>query len=222
MGLMEPLDVVIHLDFAFDIGYEIDLERARPLLHGRVGRAAAAAADARVDPLSPRPVAGAGRRLGRDAAGEVGDDRGRRAGELSLFDFGAISLAVQFPVRLTPRGAARAGRRAGRARAPERRGAAASSPPGSSGSGRRSIGFELSDLSEEYIVFQVDDARADWLESHADWIAGLVRLEAGPAQPRRGRRGDPAEPLVHARTTSSRSTGPPGSSPTATAPTRSR
>ena len=34
---MEPLDVVIHLDYAFDIGYEIDLEKARPLLQGVPG-----------------------------------------------------------------------------------------------------------------------------------------------------------------------------------------
>ena len=61
------------------------------------------------------------------------------------------------------------------------------------------IGFELSDLSEEYVVFQINDARADWLETHADWIAGLVRLEPEPAEPQRGRRGDPAQPLVHRR-----------------------
>ncbi|MCA1685218.1 MAG: hypothetical protein LC745_04405, partial [Planctomycetia bacterium] len=34
---METLDVVIHLDYAFDIGYEIDLEKARPLLQGETG-----------------------------------------------------------------------------------------------------------------------------------------------------------------------------------------
>ena len=33
---MEPLDASIHLAFAFDIGYEIDLERAGPLVPGRV------------------------------------------------------------------------------------------------------------------------------------------------------------------------------------------
>src|SRR5207247_631892 len=34
--------------------------------------------------------------------------------------------------------------------------------------------------SEEYIVFQGCDAHADWLETQAEWIAGLVRLEAEP------------------------------------------
>src|SRR5262249_22731096 len=42
------------------------------------------------------------------------------------------------------------------------------------------VGFERSDLSEEYVLFQVAEARADWLEAYPDWIAGLVRLESGP------------------------------------------
>ncbi|MBX6316192.1 MAG: hypothetical protein IRY99_25265, partial [Isosphaeraceae bacterium] len=44
-------------------------------------------------------------------------------------------------------------------------------------------GFELSDLSEEYVIFQVRDLRPDWLKCHAAWIAGLVRLEAEPLSP---------------------------------------
>ena len=32
-----PLYATIHLAFAFDLGYEIDLERARPLLAGEAG-----------------------------------------------------------------------------------------------------------------------------------------------------------------------------------------
>jgi hypothetical protein len=35
-------------------------------------------------------------------------------------------------------------------------------------------------MSEEYIVFQLGERRRDWLETHAGWIAGLVRLEAEP------------------------------------------
>src|SRR5262249_9604178 len=35
-------------------------------------------------------------------------------------------------------------------------------------------------ISEEYVVFQIADARPDWLASHRDWIAGLVRLESSP------------------------------------------
>jgi hypothetical protein len=41
-------------------------------------------------------------------------------------------------------------------------------------------GFEVSDISEEYFIFQLGDTHPDWLESRANWIAGLVRLESGP------------------------------------------
>ena len=100
--------------------------------------------------------------------------------ELSVFDFGAISLAMPVPGPDGARRAAPPGRRPGRARPADRGGAAGrrpldrAAPPG----GHRLRG--QCDLSEEYIVFQIGDARADWLEEHADWIAGLVRLEAGP------------------------------------------
>ena len=39
-------------------------------------------------------------------------------------------------------------------------------------------------MSEEYIVFQLGDRRTGWLDRHAGWIAGLVRLEPGAPQPR--------------------------------------
>ena len=40
--------------------------------------------------------------------------------------------------------------------------------------------FAVSEMSEEYIVFQLGGRRPGWLEHRADWIAGLVRLESGP------------------------------------------
>jgi hypothetical protein len=40
--------------------------------------------------------------------------------------------------------------------------------------------FDVSPISEEYIVFQLEQSRDDWLQAHAAWIAGLVRLESGP------------------------------------------
>ena len=40
--------------------------------------------------------------------------------------------------------------------------------------------FAPSAMSEEYIVFQLDNQPSQWLEEHTDWIAGLVRLEAEP------------------------------------------
>ena len=42
------------------------------------------------------------------------------------------------------------------------------------------VGYEWSPLSEEYVVFQLGEVTPHWLAEHADWVAGLVRLEAGP------------------------------------------
>ena len=43
--------------------------------------------------------------------------------------------------------------------------------------------FAVSEMSEEYIVFQLAGRRPGWLEQRTDWIAGLVRLESGPLSP---------------------------------------
>ncbi|MGC8638458.1 MAG: hypothetical protein ACP5XB_01110, partial [Isosphaeraceae bacterium] len=40
--------------------------------------------------------------------------------------------------------------------------------------------FSESAMSEEYVVFQLSDRREGWLTDHADWVAGLVRLESEP------------------------------------------
>jgi hypothetical protein len=42
------------------------------------------------------------------------------------------------------------------------------------------VEFDLSDMVEEYFVFQLHDIRTDWLERDAAWVAGLVRLEQEP------------------------------------------
>jgi hypothetical protein len=175
----EPLDVVIHLNYAFDVGYEIDLEKARPLLQGEVGglpRRKRTPESIRYRPAPLRvPVDVPGIRLPSVADAVFDPPRG----ELALFDFGAISLSFRFPVRTTREGLLElAGELA--------------EPTALNTEVRKTvhpwierlrpavIDYELSDLSEEYVLFQVAGARADWLESHADWIAGLVRLESGP------------------------------------------
>ena len=56
-------------------------------------------------------------------------------------------------------------------------------------------GFEVSDLSEEYILFQVGSLRDGWLERNAEWVAGLVRLEPGPLSPGEVKESDAAQPL---------------------------
>jgi hypothetical protein len=175
---MEPLDVVVHLDYAFDIGYEIDLERARTLLHGVAGtlpRRKRTPESIRYRPAPLRvPIDAAGLAL----PGGVETTRPPRA-ELSVFDFAAISLALQFPLRVTPDALLGL---AGELAEPSALGVEVRQAvhPWIERIRPAVVGFELSDLSEEYVLFQVPDARADWLESRADWVAGLVRLEPGP------------------------------------------
>src|SRR5438309_1827587 len=102
LGLrMEPLDVVIHLAFAFDVGYEIDLERARGLLPGESGLLPRRKRTPESIRYRPAPL-----RLAVDVSGlalpGASAATGPTRGELSLFDFGAISLAIALPVRMTP------------------------------------------------------------------------------------------------------------------------
>jgi hypothetical protein len=178
---MEPIDATIHLSFAFDIGFEIDLERARALLAAGSGELARRRRTPESIRYRPAPL-----RTAIDAAGltlplpgGAGGTPPKPRADLTVYDFGAISLAAQFPVRLE------AGELLALA------GALSDSAP--LGAAARRVlapwverlrpavdGFELSDLSEEYVIFQVLERRADWLEEHADWIAGLVRLEADP------------------------------------------
>jgi hypothetical protein len=40
--------------------------------------------------------------------------------------------------------------------------------------------FTVSEMSEEYVVFQLWERRSDWLTHRAPWIAGLLRLESEP------------------------------------------
>jgi hypothetical protein len=96
-----------------------------------------------------------------------------------VFDFGAIALAAQFPARLT-------------AVELTNLASALSDTAPLNAAARRVVApwierirpavydFEISDLAEEYIIFQMNDVRPGWLEHRAEWIAGLVRLEAGP------------------------------------------
>jgi hypothetical protein len=175
-----PLDVVLHLDYAFDVGYEIDLEKARPLLHGETGRLPRRRRTPESIRYRPAPL-----RVPVDASGVALPDAvgieavGPPRGELTVFDFAAVSLAVQVAVRATPAGLLTL---AGELAEPsalntEVRGVV---HPWLARIRPAVMGFELSELSEEYILFQVLDARSDWLASHADWVAGLVRLEPGP------------------------------------------
>ena len=175
---MDQLDATIHLAFAFDIGYEIDLDRARAMLPGESGLLARRRRTPESIQYRPAPL-----RLTLDASGMalpggLATTRPPRA-ELTVFDFAAISLMVQFPVRASPY---------------ELRELAGNlAEPGPLNVAARLVvnpwierlktvvdGFEVSDLIEEYIVFQIGDVKPEWITSNIDWIAGLIRLESGP------------------------------------------
>ncbi len=178
---MEPLDATIHLAFAFDIGYEIDIERARTLLSAESAnlvRRRRTPESIRYRPAPVRTVIDGSGIVLPNGAASVAPARA----ELSIFDFAALSLVVQYPARMTPEELlALAG--------------ALAEPAPLTASSRRVlepwimrirpavIGFEFSEISEEYVIFQINDTRTDWLECHRDWIAGLVRLESSPLSP---------------------------------------
>jgi hypothetical protein len=100
-------------------------------------------------------------------------------GELTVFDFGAVSLMIQHRVRACPGDLLML---AGELAEPAPLLAAA----------RRAVAplldrlkpvvsqFEVSDLAEEYVIFQLGASRPGWLRENAAWVAGLVRLEPGP------------------------------------------
>jgi hypothetical protein len=175
---MDDLDAIIHLDFAFDIGYEIDLDRARLLLPGE----SAALARRKRTPESiryrPAPLRAVIDASDLALPSLIRLDRPPRA-ELSIFDFSAVSLAVAFPLRTHAEELLQlAGALADPA--PLNASARALISPWIDRIRPAVIGFEDSGLSEEYIIFQVLTPRDDWLEAHAAWVAGLVRLESGP------------------------------------------
>src|SRR5271163_2064643 len=178
---MDHLDATVHLAFAFDIGYEIDLDRARAVLPGESGLLARRRRTPESIQYRPAPL-----RLTLDASGMalpggMASTKPPRA-ELTVFDFAAISLMVQFPVRASPEELLElAGNLA---------------DPGPLNMAARLVvnpwierlkpvvdGFEVSDLAEEYVIFQVGNVQPEWIASHTDWIAGLIRLDPGPLSP---------------------------------------
>ncbi len=179
--LTERLDATVYLAFAFDIGDAIDLDRARRILQGEPGRLPRRRRTPESIGYRPAPirveVEPAGIRLPCD-----GSFPRPPRGELTLFDFGAISLAVQFFMTATPAALLElAGRLA--EPAPLTEAARQLLSPWLRQIQPAVSDYALSAMSEEYIVFQLAQRRTGWLEHHADWIAGLVRLEAEPLSP---------------------------------------
>jgi hypothetical protein len=179
--MTESLNTTVHLAFAFDIGDEIDLDRAQPILQGEPGQLPRRRRTPEWLGYRPAPVRVEVEPGGIRLPGEWASIEPPR-GELTVFDFGAISLSVRFPMEATP------------AKLLELAGALAEPAPLTEAA-RQVLApwleriepavhdFAVSAMSEEYIIFRLDDRRPGWLEQRADWIAGLVRLESGPLSP---------------------------------------
>ena len=174
----ELLDVIVHFAYAFDVGYEIDLERARPALPLESGGLARRRRTPESIRFRPAPLRASLDAAGLALPGGFATVRPPRA-ELTLYDFGALSVAIQFAIRVTPDDLLRlAGELA--------------EPTSLAASARLAVApwierirpvvteFELSDFGEEYIVFQLEKADPAWLATRKAWIAGLVRLEPEP------------------------------------------
>lgn len=182
---MNPIDVTIHLMFAFDIGSEIDLERAKALLPAEKGgllRRRRTPSSIRYRPEPLRAVL-PGEALALPAELSEGfPERSIRA-ELTVFDFGAISAVFQWSAALHLESLARI---AGELAETDRLTAHARSAlaPWIARLEPAVDQFEPSDLAEEYIVFQVKGGGdVAWLTEHAGFLAGVVRLESDPLGP---------------------------------------
>src|SRR5580693_1611832 len=97
----DAIVATIHLAFAFDIGDEIDLDRARLILQGEPGQLPRRRRTPESIGYRPAPIRVEIEPAAIALPGEWSWSRPPR-GELTLLDFGAISLAVQFHVLATP------------------------------------------------------------------------------------------------------------------------
>ncbi len=177
-GTGEETPVVLHLAFAFDVGDEINLDAARELLQGELGRLPRRKRTPESIRYRPAPVRAPIDPGGLRLPGDLAPTAPPRA-ELTLFDFGAVSLAVDFPLSVSPRALSElAGRLSDMASLNEE--AYRLLEPWVERLRPAVFDFSFSPTTEEYIVFHLPERRSGWLDDHADWIAGLVRLEAEP------------------------------------------
>lgn len=170
----------LHVFVAFDWGDEVDLERVRRL----------APAEVQSLPRRPRTPSSIAYRppplrfaLAPTTLALPGDDAPPAEGEATLFDFAAVSVAFRVPFRLPP--------------SELRRLAARLTDPTPVLAAARAAVAPLyakllpairdplwrDDLSDEYFVFQLASGNPPSVRPAAgrgDWLAGLVRLEAGP------------------------------------------
>ena len=219
-GMAGPLNVIVHLAFAFDIGDEIDLDRARELLHGELGRLPRRKRTPESIGYRPPPIRVPLEPAGIRLPGDPPLIREPRA-ELTLFDFGAISLAVQFPVSATPESLLEL---AGSLAEPAPLNESARQRPGPLDRAASPRRLRLLREPDERGVHRLPARRATRrLARRARRLDRRARPPGGRAAERdRGPRGHPACRSPTRPPTSSFSTGPPASSPTRTVPTRCR
>ena len=177
----EPLSAIIHLAFAFDVGYEIDLDIARGLVPAEDGALPRRKRTPESIRYRPSPL-----RMGIEPE-DMAPPGGLRAespprAELALFDFGALSLMVRFPVRASPDDLLRGlGQLADFS--PWTEAARALLEPWVARFRPAIEGYEWSPLAEEYVVVQIGEVDENWLSDHSAWVAGLLRLDPGPLGP---------------------------------------
>lgn len=173
---------ILHLYVAFDWGEEVDLDHARRLVpaevHDLPRRLRTPASIAyRPPPLRVQVPMNLPERL------EIGPAQG--LADVTLFDFAAVSVALHVPFRLSTDSLRRLANRLA-APAPVVQAAVAALKPVYD---RFLPAIHhpqwKDDLSEEYFVFQFStDGELAAPESlgneHGNWLAGLLRLEAGP------------------------------------------
>lgn len=180
----EVLAGTLHVHVAFDIGGEVNLDRARQLVP----------AESQSLPRRPRTPSSIAYRPPplrfrlppvRLTLAELGDTE--LSVEATLFDFGAVSVALRAPFSQSPAALLRVARALAEPDELVRAARQAFAP----------VYTNLlpaihqpvwSDLTEEYFVFQVAPESAlpppaELLAQHGAWLAGLVRLEDEPLSP---------------------------------------
>lgn len=172
-----PRDVTIHLFFAFDIGDEIQLDLARTLLSADPEVLVRRPRTPESIRYRPSPL-----RLALEPSQLVlpGHESLQPShSQLTIFDFGAVSLRAQYRLSLEDGELLQL---AGALADPSAQVAAARAAlePWIGRFAPAVADLDFGDTCEEYVVFQMHEARSDWLIRNPDWVAGLIRLEDEP------------------------------------------
>lgn len=175
-----PQRGTLHLFVAFDWGDEVDLERARKLGAAELRELARRKRTPSSIAYRPAPLRLPLAPVALDLPG-VGSVPA--SAEATVFDFAAVSVALRVPFSLDESGLTDI---AARLATPEAivSAARAAVEPWHARLLPSIAGPDWSPFTEEYFVFEfppIDRTSADeFLSSRASWLAGLVRLEAGP------------------------------------------